>query len=87
MFGKILSFVGGFFRESNDSPSSKRLAMIATVFAGITLVFFSFFKNQEIPTSALTLMTTLIGAATATYSITRWKEDGKDSSTSKKDEI
>lgn len=84
MFGKILSFVSGFFRESNDSPSSKRLAMLSTVFAGIVLVFFSFFKNQEIPSTAMTLMTTLIGAATATYSITRWKEDGKDS---KKEEV
>lgn len=85
MFQKFVLFLGGFFKESNDNPSSKRLAMISTVFAGIILIFCSFGTGREIPTTALTLITTLIGATTATYSITRWKEDGKGSD--KKEEV
>jgi len=78
MIKNFISFIADFFRENNNGSSSKRLSMLSTIFAGIVLCFFSFFKNQEIPTTALTLITTLIGATTATYSITRWKEDGKE---------
>lgn len=74
---KLFSFVTGFFREGDQSPSSKRLSMIATIFAGLMLTFCSFFLSREIPSTALTLITTLIGATTATYSITRWKEGNK----------
>lgn len=77
MFRKIWDFGSGFFKENNSNPSSKRLAMLAPILAGIILVFFSFFKNQEIPSTALTLITTLISVTTANYTITRWKEDPK----------
>ena len=77
MFTKIWNFVAQFLQENNNRSSSKRLAMLTPILAGIVLVFFSFFKNQEIPNSALTLITTLISVGTANYTITRWKEDPK----------
>lgn len=81
MFTKIWNFVAQFLQENNNRSSSKRLAMLSPILAGIVLVFFSFFRNQEIPNSALTLITTLISVGTANYTITRWKEELK-----KKDE-
>lgn len=82
MFLKFWSFIAQFFQENNGRSSSKRLPMILTVVSALVIIFFSYFQQKDIPATALALLQTLIGASSATYAITRFKEGGKE----KKDE-
>ena len=77
MFDKFFSFISGSLSEANGDASSKRLAMLSTIFTGLLVFILSFWLGKEIPGTAMTLIQTLIATTTATYTITRWKEDGK----------
>ena len=80
MFSKFFVFIAQFFQENNGRSSAKRLPMIFTVVSALTICFFSYFQQKEIPATALALIQTLIGASSATYAITRFKEGKKDDS-------
>jgi hypothetical protein len=83
MFSKFFSFVAGFLQAPSGDSSSKRLAMLSTVYAGLLVFCLSFCFQKEIPSTAMTLITTLITATSLTYTITRWKESGKVDSVEK----
>lgn len=61
--------------EKDGTPSSKRQMMAFTVILAGVIISTSFALSKEIPTSALTLLQSLLGAVGVTYSITRFAEN------------
>lgn len=82
MFSRFFSFISEFLSEAGDA-SSKRLAMLSTVFSALMVFILAFWLQKEIPNSAMTLIITLITSTSTTYTITRFKEDGGVSSVEK----